>query len=70
MILGIARGGFYGPGTARKSFEHAESYLTSVFTFLGVSRIETVSADGFKVGPERRDQAIADARTAIQKLTT
>ena len=46
VVLAIARGGFYGPGTPAASFEHAETYLRNVFAFIGIPEIEVISAEG------------------------
>lgn len=68
IILGIARGGFYGPGSPTESFEHAESYLRAVFGFIGVQDIEVIAAEGIAVGPDHRERAIADAEQRIAAL--
>ncbi len=61
VILAISRGGLYGPGTPSESFEHAESYLKSVFSFLGVTNLEVVLAEGIGLGPEQREKSVAEA---------
>ncbi len=68
VILGIARGGFYGPGSPTEAFEHAETYLRAAFGFIGVTRIEAVAAEGIAVGPDRREAALADAARQIAAL--
>ena len=68
IIVAIARGGFYGPGTPTESFEHAETYLRNVFGFLGIPQIEVVSAEGMAVGPEVRQAGIAKAHASIAEL--
>ncbi len=65
VVLAISRGGFYGPGTATESFEHAETYLKSVLAFLGVKNVEVVSAEGVALGPEQREQSL---RQALEKI--
>jgi FMN-dependent NADH-azoreductase len=65
VIMTIARGGFYGAGSAAASFEHAESYLRSVFTFAGITEIDVISADGLSVSEERRAAAVAGALREI-----
>ena len=69
IILVIARGGFYGPGTPTESFEHAETYLRNVFGFIGNPQIEVVSAEGMAVGPEVRQAGIAQANAKIAQLS-
>jgi FMN-dependent NADH-azoreductase len=68
VILAIARGGFYGPGTPTESFEHAETYLRGVFAFFGIPEIEVVVAEGLAVGPEVRRAALAKAEQEIAAL--
>ena len=68
VILGIARGGFYGPGTPTESFEHAETYLRTALGFIGVTKIDVVAAEGIAIGPDQRAAAIAGAEQQIAAL--
>jgi len=68
VVIAIARGGFYGPGTPAASFEHAESYLRGVFAFFGITKIEVVAAEGMNVGAEARSTAISQAEEKIAAL--
>ena len=68
VILAISRGGYYGPGTATESFEHAESYLKSVLAFLGVTNVEVVAAEGVALGPEQREQSLRQALENVAEL--
>jgi FMN-dependent NADH-azoreductase len=68
VIVAIARGGFYGPGTPTALFEHAETYLRNVFGFLGIPEIEVVSAEGMSVGPDVRQAGINHAQARIAEL--
>lgn len=70
VIVAISRGGYYGPGTPAAAFEHLETYLRGVFGFLGVAKLEFISADGIQVGPEHREKALAGALQAATKLQT
>jgi FMN-dependent NADH-azoreductase len=67
-IVAISRGGYYGPGTPAAALEHLETYLRGVFGFIGVARLEFISADGIQVGPEHREKALAGALQAATKL--
>jgi FMN-dependent NADH-azoreductase len=60
VIIALARGGFYEPGTPGAALEHLESYLRGVFHFIGVEP-EFVAADGLAIGPEQREAAIGAA---------
>jgi FMN-dependent NADH-azoreductase len=68
VIIAIARGGFYGPGTPTASYEHAETYLRGVFGFFGIPEVEVVVAEGLNVGPEVRHAGIAKAEARIAEL--
>lgn len=68
LILTIARGGIYGAGSPTESFEHAESYLRSVFGFLGIKHPDVVIAEGLAMGPERREAALKVALDKISSL--
>ena len=70
VIVAIARGGFYGPGTPTASLEHAETYLRGLFAFFGIPDIEVVIAEGLAVGPDVRVAGIAQAEKAIAALPT
>ena len=68
VIVAISRGGFYGPGTPAAALEHLESYLRGIFGFIGVTKLEFISADGIQVGPEHREKALASALRAVTDL--
>jgi FMN-dependent NADH-azoreductase len=68
VIVAISRGGFYGPDTPAAALEHLESYLRGIFGFIGVTRLEFISADGIQVGPEHREKALASALQAVTSL--
>ncbi len=59
VIIALARGGFYAEGPAA-ALEHLETYLRTVFGFIGIEP-EFVVADGIAVGPEARQTAIDNA---------
>jgi FMN-dependent NADH-azoreductase len=68
VILAVARGGIYSPGTPHAAFEHAESYLRVVFGFVGVTDLEVVVAEGLAIGPDQRAAAIAAALAEIAAM--
>lgn len=68
VILAIARGGFYGPGTPHHAYEHAESYLKAVFGFIGITDLEVVVAEGIAHGPEQRETSVKTALGTISTL--
>jgi FMN-dependent NADH-azoreductase len=68
VIVAVSRGGFYGADTPMAALEHLETYLRSVFGFIGVKNLEFISADGIQVGPEHREKAVAGALQAASSL--
>jgi FMN-dependent NADH-azoreductase len=68
VIVAISRGGYYGPGTPMAALEHLETYLRSVFSFIGINNPEFISADGIQVGPDHREKAVAGALKAAADL--
>lgn len=60
VIVALARGGMYDPGTPAASLEHLESYLRGIFNFIGIEP-EFVAADGLNFGPEQREASISAA---------
>ena len=67
VIVAVSRGGLFAD-TAYASFEHDEAYLRTVFTFIGVTDLEFVVAEGIAVGPEVRGPAIEKALKAAAEL--
>jgi FMN-dependent NADH-azoreductase len=68
VILTVARGGFYGPGSPAAAFEHAETYMRTVFGFLGVTNLEVIVAEGLRVGEAQREAAMTGAHERIAAL--
>lgn len=67
VFLAVARGGFYGDGSPVKAMEHAESYLRSAFSFIGVTKLDVVAADGLNVSLEQRQMAVVQAQELIEQ---
>jgi FMN-dependent NADH-azoreductase len=67
VIVALARGGFYEAGSPAASLEHLETYLRSVFNFIGIAP-EFVAADGLAIGPEQRETSIRAALGETLKL--
>jgi FMN-dependent NADH-azoreductase len=68
VFIVSSRGNVYTPGSAVSSFEHHESYLKSVLTFLGLTDVTIVRAEGLGFGPEAREAALSKARQTIAAL--
>lgn len=68
VIAAITRGAFYGSGMPGSSAEHAESYLRSVLSFLGVNHPEFIVAEGVTSGEENKARALDSALGRIGQL--
>lgn len=68
VIIALARGGYYAEGSASAQHEHAETYLRSVFSLVGINDVEFIIAEGVAVSPEFRETALRGALDTIQTL--
>ncbi|MGN7973209.1 FMN-dependent NADH-azoreductase [Serratia sp. 22264] len=68
VVLAVARGGYYGPESPAAAMEHAEAYMRAIFSFIGVTDIQVVIAEGLNLGPEKREQALTSAARQINEL--
>lgn len=68
VVLTVARGGFYGPGTPHQAFEHAENYMRAVLGFIGITDPEVIVAEGIALGPEQREASLKAALDQIAAL--
>jgi FMN-dependent NADH-azoreductase len=66
VIVAISRGNFYDAEHA--AAEHLESYLRTVFGFIGVTDLAFITADGIQVGPEHRERALKGALETAGQL--
>ncbi|HXQ17331.1 MAG TPA: FMN-dependent NADH-azoreductase [Caulobacteraceae bacterium] len=66
VIVAISRGNVYDG--AHAAAEHLESYLRTVFGFIGVTDLEFIAADGVQIGPEQREKALKGALEAAGQL--
>ncbi len=64
VIVAISRGGFYDD---QSHAEHVETYLATVFGFIGLTP-EFVHADGIAIGPEQRAAGIARGLDEVTAL--
>lgn len=68
VVVASARGGLYAPDSPGAMLEHHENYLRAFFSFLGVTRLEVVRAEGVRVSREMADQAIQAALEQAARL--
>ncbi len=68
VIIAASSGGFYGPQSPAAALNHQSVYLTHVFNFLGITDIQTISAEGVAVSQEAKAEAISKATATIGHL--
>ena len=69
VIVASSRGGVYSSNPALAGLDHQESYLRTLFGFLGVSDIRFVRAEGVAMGDAAKAQALDAAVVTIDALT-
>lgn len=69
VIVASTRGGVYSTSDAGNAMEHQESYLKTVFGFLGITDVRFVRAEGVAMGEAPKAQALANADAQIRSLT-
>ena len=71
VIVASSRGGVYSTSEGGRAMEHQESYLQTVFGFLGITDVRFVRAEGVAMGEAAKAQALEgaalQARAAIQQ---
>ena len=68
VIAVVSRGGLYGADTPAAAAEHVESYLRTVFGFIGVTDVEFIIAEGLQLGPDHRQAALERAHETVSGL--
>ena len=66
VIVASTRGGVYSTSEGGRAMEHQESYLLTVFGFLGITDVRFVRAEGLAMGAETKAQAVAAANAEIK----
>src|ERR1700723_2493639 len=61
VFIASSRGNVYTPGSPAAAYEHHESYLTSILSFIGLTDVTVVRAEGLALGPEVREAAMLKA---------
>ena len=65
VIVAMARGGLVDP---ERHGEFGESYLEFLFSFLGITDVRFVHAQGLSISPEHREASLKAAHAAIASL--
>ncbi len=69
VIVASTRGGVYSTSDGGRAMEHQESYLQTVFGFLGITDVRFVRAEGVAMGDAKKAEALAQAADHIQANT-
>jgi FMN-dependent NADH-azoreductase len=62
VVIASTRGGAYSTSDAGNAMEHQESYLKTVFGFLGITDVRIVRAEGLAMGDAAKAAALASAQ--------
>jgi len=68
VFIASSRGNVYSPGSPAAALEHHENYLTGVLSFIGLTDVTIVRAEGLAFGPEAREAAMSKARANIAAM--
>jgi FMN-dependent NADH-azoreductase len=68
VIIALARGNVYGEGSPYAAYEHAETLLRSIFSFIGAD-VEVIVAEGLGRGEEARRAAIEGALVQARQMS-
>ena len=66
VIVASTRGGAYSTSDAGNAMEHQESFLKTVFGFLGITDVRIVRAEGLSMGEAAKTAALAAAALDIK----
>ncbi len=58
VVIASTRGGLYAEGSPGAALDFQETYLRTVFAFLGVTDVQVVRAEGLALGPEQRHASL------------
>jgi len=67
VIIALARGNVYGAGSPYTSYEHAETLLRSIFSFVGAD-VEVIIAEGLGRGEDARRASIDGALAEVREM--
>jgi FMN-dependent NADH-azoreductase len=68
LFIASSRGSVYAAGSPAAALEHHESYLTGVLSFIGLTDVTIVRAEGLALGAAAKDAAVLKARQNIAAM--
>jgi FMN-dependent NADH-azoreductase len=69
VIVASTRGGVYSTNPAMAGLDHQESYLKTVFGFVGITDVQFVRAEGIAMGDAAKAKALSAADVVISSLS-
>jgi FMN-dependent NADH-azoreductase len=66
VIVASTRGGVYSTSEGGRAMEHQESYLQTVFGFLGITDVRFVRAEGVAMGEAKKAEALTLAAAHVK----
>jgi FMN-dependent NADH-azoreductase len=69
VIVASTRGGVYSTNPAMAGLDHQESYLKTVFGFVGIPDVQFVRAEGIAMGDAAKAKALSAADLVISSLS-
>jgi FMN-dependent NADH-azoreductase len=66
VVVASSRGGMYAGNPVMEALEHQESYLKTIFGFLGVTDVRFVRAEGVAMGAGAKQKALDTAEVGIR----
>jgi FMN-dependent NADH-azoreductase len=68
VVIASTRGGVYSTSEGGRAMEHQETYLQTVFGFLGITDVRFVRAEGVAMGPAAKTAALQSAALEVKAL--
>ncbi|MFZ6678311.1 FMN-dependent NADH-azoreductase [Undibacterium sp. Tian12W] len=68
LIIAASRGSVYSAGSPAAAYEHHDSYLMGLMSFLGITDITVIRAEGLAFSTEAKEASIKQALNEIAAL--
>jgi FMN-dependent NADH-azoreductase len=68
VFIASSRGGVYTGDSPAAALEHHETYLKGVLSFIGLTDITVIRAEGLNLGPDAKEASIAKAKADIAAI--
>jgi len=67
VVIAVGSGGVYSDGIM-KNFEHCGNYLRDIFSFIGLTDITILRAEGLAISPEAAQQGLAAGQADAERI--